>query len=128
MKKVVLSAVFTAIIAVAANAQWQIVGTPGFSAGDASYTSLAIDSNNVPYVAYQDWENFERATVMKFDGTNWVTVGTVGFSAGRIINPSLAFSSSNEPYVAYRDEANSDKATVMKFDGTNWVTVGTAGF
>ena len=121
MKKL-LSAVFTAIIAITANAQWQTVGTAGFSAGPAAYTSLAFSSSNVPYVAYRDWGNLSKVTVMKFDGTNWVTVGTAGFSVGAVFHTSLAFSSSNEPYVAYSDEGNSKKATAMKFVGTTGVS------
>jgi len=111
-------------------AQWQTVGNAGFSAGDALNTSLAFSSSGEPYVAYSDGANSQKATVMKFNGTNWVNVGTAGFSAGSTLNSllTIAFSPSGEPYVAYSDGANSQKATVMKFNGTNWVNVGTAGF
>ncbi len=46
------------------NAQdlWQQVGSVGFSAGSADYTSLAIDSSGTPYVAYQDRVNGKAAT------------------------------------------------------------------
>ncbi len=107
---------------------WQTVGTAGFSAWDVEYTSLAFSNSGEPYVAFRDDGNSEKATVMKFDGSNWINVGAAGFSAGSVEFTSLAFSSSGEPYVAYRDSANSEKATVMKFDGSNWVNVGTAGF
>ncbi len=109
-------------------AGWVQVGTAGFSAGTATYMSLAIDSSNTPYVAYQDMANSQKASVMKFDGANWVQVGTAGFSAGQADYISLAIDSSNTPYVTYQDMANSQKASVMKFDGTNWVQVGAAGF
>jgi len=33
---------------------WVQVGTPGFSAGQADFTSLAFNSSGTPYVAYQD--------------------------------------------------------------------------
>ena len=107
---------------------WGDVGTAGFSAGAASYTSLAIASDGTPYVAYADAGNSNKATVMKFDGNNWVTVGSAGFSAGAESYTSLAIAPNGTPYVAYRDAGNSNKATVMKFDGNNWVTVGSAGF
>jgi hypothetical protein len=32
----------------------EAVGTPGFSSGDTYFTSLAIDNNDTPYVAYMD--------------------------------------------------------------------------
>ena len=109
---------------------WQDVGNAGFSAGEAWYESLAFNpSDSLPYVAFQDNANSNKATVMKFDGDNWVNVGNAGFSADRADNTSLAFSpSNNQPYVAYEDWGNSEKATVMMFNGTNWVNVGDAGF
>ena len=55
---------------------WQNVGNAGFSAGDAEYTSIAFNPvDGYPYVAFQDWTNSEKETVMRFDGTNWVYVG-----------------------------------------------------
>ena len=47
-------------------ASWQVVGSAGFSAGQADYTSLAIDGSGVPYVAYQNGANDYKATVMKY--------------------------------------------------------------
>ncbi len=110
------------------SSDWVNVGNPGFSAGEAEGTSIVFDSNDVPYVLYQDVANGYKATVMKFNGTNWVNVGVSGFSAGSVGWPSLAIDSNNVLYVAYQDGGNSDKATVMKFDGTNWVSVGIPGF
>ena len=115
----------------AAAADWVTVGSAGFSAGQAQYTSLAI-YNGTPYVAYMDYANSNKATVMKYDALagNWVTVGSAGFSAGQAAYISLALDGSGTPYVAYWDYANSRKATVMKYDplAGNWVTVGSAGF
>jgi Secretion system C-terminal sorting domain len=94
----------------------------------AQFPSLAINSSAEPYVAYMDYSNSCKATVMKFDGTNWVNVGNAGFSPDTAKSTSLAINSSGEPYVVYEDYGNSEKATVMKFDGTNWVNVGNEGF
>ena len=112
----------------AATYLWQNVGSPGFSAGDVYYTSLAIDDSGTPYVAYRDQGNGGKATVMKFTGTNWEVVGTAGFSSNQAEYTSLAIDDSGTPYMAYRDYGNSDKATVMKFNGMNWVFVGLPGF
>ena len=111
---------------------WSIVGSAGFSAGQADYISLVLHpTTGAPYVAYSDHANSQKATVMTFDdGGDWVTVGKVGFSAGQADYISLAlYPTTGAPYVAYTDYGNSNKATVMTFDnGSAWVTVGSAGF
>ncbi|MBC8193306.1 MAG: sortase [Anaerolineales bacterium] len=107
---------------------WENVGKAGFSASDANFTSLALDSSGTPYVAYAEVFGLYKATVMKFNGTTWETVGTAGFSAGQAQYTSLALDTSGTPYVAYADGEKSGKATVMKFNGTSWDPVGTAGF
>ena len=61
---------------------WQNVGNEGLSAGLAVYTSLAFSSSGQPYLAFQDWGNSKKVSVMTFNGTNWVNVGSAGFSAG----------------------------------------------
>ncbi len=110
-----------------ARADWQAVGTAGFSAGTAFYTSLAIH-NGEPYVAYSDGGSASKATVMRYTGGSWQTVGSAGFSAGAISYTALAISSTGEPYVAFRDAANGNEATVMACSGGTWQIVGAAAF
>ena len=107
--------------------EWQNVGNAGFSAGEADYVSLVIDGSGTPYIAYEDGDNSDKATVMKYDGTSWVPVGAPGFSDGAVNNLSLAIDL-DTPYIAYSDANNSGKITAMKFNGTSWETVGDAGF
>uniref|UniRef100_UPI0025BED8A4 hypothetical protein n=1 Tax=Ignavibacterium sp. TaxID=2651167 RepID=UPI0025BED8A4 len=52
--------------------QWWNVGTAGFSAGEASYISIAIDGSGTPYVAYRDGRDSSKATVKKYNGSSWV--------------------------------------------------------
>jgi hypothetical protein len=75
----------------------------GFSSGAVAYTNLAIDSNNVPYVAYYDGANSDKATVKKYNGTNWETVGSLGFSSGMASYISFVIDDNNIPYVSYMD-------------------------
>ncbi len=109
---------------------WEQVGTAGFSAGQADYTSLAINSGGTPYIAYTDGGNSNKASVMRYNSTtsSWEQVGTAGFSAGQADYTSLAINSGGMPYIAYTDGGNSYKTSVMRFNGTSWEQVGAAGF
>lgn len=106
---------------------WAPVGSESFTPSTAEYTSLVMDSNDIPYVAYRDYANDYKASVMKFNGTSWVNVGSAGFSAGEVKYVSLAIDSSDTLYVSFQDYGNGEKITVKKFDGTDWVDVGSAG-
>jgi hypothetical protein len=108
---------------------WSPVPASGASpsAGQANYVSLAFDSSNTPYVAFQDVVNGNKATVMKFDGSNWVAAGNADFSAGAASYVSLKIAGTT-PYVAYVDAANGYKATVMTLIGSTWTPLGSAGF
>ena len=108
------------------NDGWEYVGTHGFSAGKACTTSLCV-YEGTPYVAYQDYANSEKATVMKCNCEAWEDVGAPGFSAGEVYFTSL-YVYHGTPSVAYKDVANSDKATVMTFNGDAWEYMGTPGF
>lgn len=108
------------------NAQWQNIGTPAFSAGQAQYTSLASYAGT-PYVAYRDLANMNKCSVMKHDGTNWVYVGTPGISGGGALYTSLAIDN-GFPFVAYVDGSNVNRVTVKAFNGSSWLTIGAAGF
>jgi hypothetical protein len=113
-----------------ARAQWTAVGTEGFSADIANDHSLAFHpTSNEPYVAYTDYGNSGKATVMRFTSGAWTPVGAIAFSAGEAQFLSLAFHpTSGEPYVAYRDNGNSSKLTVMRFTSGAWTPVGAVGF
>lgn len=95
----------------------ETVGSTGFSAGETGYNHIAFDSNDTPYVVYQDGGNSNKATVMKYDGSSWQTVGAAGFSAGGVSFIYMAIDSNDNPYVVYTDlNESDDAATVMKFE------------
>ncbi|MBA3971123.1 MAG: T9SS type A sorting domain-containing protein, partial [Bacteroidetes bacterium] len=104
------------------------VGAGGFSAWQANNTTIVIDSQGIPYVAYADRANDYKATVMKFDGSNWIPVGSPGLTPGIAEYPFLTIDNNDVLYLVFQDFANSKKASVMKFDGVSWVTVGSPGF
>jgi len=110
---------------------WWFYGNYDFSAGEADFVSLAIGPQNYPYVAFQDWGNSNKATVMKCPGVGgtWVNAGNAGFSDGPAYYTSLAFNPANGmPYIAYSDDSHNKKITVKKFDGNSWIDVGNQSF
>ena len=85
------------------NYLWKDVGISGFSGDEAAFTNIAFNPlDSLPYVAFQDYANSQRVTVMKFSGTNWVTVGAPGFSAGHADYISFAFSPSGRTLCGIR--------------------------
>ncbi len=99
-------------------ATWVDVGEVVSTRG-TDYLSLAINKDDVPYLAYREgYVNNKKTIVKKYDGATWVDVGV---SVGPGSYPSLAIDKNNVPYLAYNDEVRGNKATVKKYDGATWV-------
>ena len=45
---------------------WVTPGGAGFSSGQAEFTSMAIDNDGILYVAYKDYDNSGKVTVMEY--------------------------------------------------------------
>ncbi|MDQ5930029.1 MAG: hypothetical protein QG594_1812, partial [Bacteroidota bacterium] len=114
--------------------EWHNVGSAKFSAGWANFMNLAFDKNNTPYVAFQDSDNSNLATVMKYaynsatSKTEWHNVGSAGFSNGTAHNMTFAIDSNNVPYVAYWYGGSSKTIDVMRYDASSskWGSVGSS--
>jgi len=130
-----LPALLGALLLAAPTAQaapaWLAVGTPGFSAGQAQYTSLAFGPDGAPYVAYRDMNSSAKVTVARFNAaaSAWEAVGTPGFSGAATSVSPLAFSPDGVPYVAYPETSHSNSITVMRFNAATsaWESVGAIG-
>ncbi len=109
-----------AVVGFAGVAQsWHFLGgTPGIvPASVNATTSVAIDSNGTPYIAFVDAGNGEKATVMKYTGGAWTTVGSAGFSPGTVNDVQLAITGTTV-YALYRN--GSGGLTVDTFNGSTW--------
>ena len=112
-------------ITVADPAVWNPVGSLYITPGGYS-TGFAVNRvTGTPYVAFDELGYGDRASVMKYNGSNWVYVGAHGFSADTARNMSISVDPTGTPWVGYEDSA---KLSVKKFDGTNWVYVGSPHF
>lgn len=115
--------------------EWKNAGAVNVSDNEAQSTSIAIDRNNVPYIAYIDYAN--GATVKKYNrATNeWNILGTQGFTNNKIAEISIAIDRNNVPYVVYREDKSSsgvfnEMGFVQKYNSTTnaWDYLDTAGF
>lgn len=109
------------------NNTWEFVGPDTFSTSAAASCKIALDPNNVPYIAYITNAGL---SVQKFNGTAWVNVsGGLVFTNTTYTNAasvSLAIDGSGTPYICYTTQS-STSATILyaqKFNGTAWVNLG----
>lgn len=121
-----LSLLTCLMLSITAQAQWSTVGSAAFSPGDAMFTSIAIGTNDTPFVSFRDAANSYKQSVMKYNGTSWVSIGA-GISAGNSSYSELVINSTGTPYLAYSDGVNAG-VTVKSYNNTSWPTVGSAGF
>lgn len=132
MKKIIFF--YLLIIGNIASAQnaWRKMGDIMPEAGSGGIgISMAIDSNNVPYVAYNESGRFSispyyGATVKKFNGTTWQFVGQRTFSGSTDVGGiDIAINRQNIPYVAYSSTTDGSGTIntffrLDKFNGTSW--------
>lgn len=106
---------------------WITLGSEVFistSENNQSPYSLAVDSNDIPYVAST---SHDSVNVYKFQNNKWTRLGKKNFAvASYYSGVNIAISkSSNTPYIIFEDNIT-NQALVMKYDGSAWTTVGSA--
>lgn len=97
---------------------WSNVGTPAFTGftATAMFPSLAIDGNDVLYLAYQNQQvSGGSANVVKFDGANWVDVGTPNITNGTTAHESLVIDASGNPFLAFFDGNAGSRTSVVTY-------------
>jgi Putative Ig domain len=94
-------------------AKWVDFGGAYFSPDRARVFSLAISNRDVPFIAFQNTLEQNKAVLVKLEGGSWTKVGgDLSVSGADFI--SLAFSGTGVPYVAFSDANRGNKITVVK--------------
>ncbi len=113
---------------------WTLVG--GSAVGNAyssdnSYSDIALDGNNIPYVVYvSSTAEGKKLNVKKFTGSSWVSVGAANFSDTVVNYTAIAVTSAGAPYViaSIWDSSNSNhgRNSVYRFNTSsgNWEKFG----
>lgn len=86
---------------------WESVGPETLTTDKTTQFELAVDHNDVPYIAYNQLDHASRreANVKKFNGTDWEFVGEPNFSPSSVNEIKIDFTTNNTPLVAYRSFA-----------------------
>ncbi len=108
---------------------WIQLGTTDLPIFGPGKTPIVIAGDGTPFIAFADYSNSNKATVMKYTGTEWEAVGVPGFTPGSVdYSLDMVMDANGILFVSYADPIYDYKATVMKYSGGEWVTVGSAGF
>lgn len=103
---------------------WSLVGSAGFSEGEAWYHSITYDdATGTPFVAYRDVSVDGKTTAHKFNGISWEVVGQSGFNQSSSGYQNIVVYEGT-PYVGF----NQHGATVMKFENSEWSSLGPIQF
>jgi len=112
-----------------ANGSWSLVGSAGFSDGNAEYVGIALGPGDVPFVAFGDRTRLDgsgtpRVSVMRYDadGDQWSYVGAAGFTPTGGTNARIAFDRNGAPCVVYQQYHIALR--VLRFDGDVWQPIG----
>ncbi|MFC0519002.1 FG-GAP-like repeat-containing protein [Mucilaginibacter angelicae] len=104
------------------NGSWTFVGKAAFSAGIVSNVNIAVDKNNVPYVAYLDVSS-NKPNAKRFNGTTWVTMGAENFTHGAVRDINLVIGANGTPYMAFYD-ISAEEIIVNEFSNNSWQVIG----
>ncbi len=136
MKKTILLISIITFAFTATKAQWEQVGSSGFSHDKLKHQDIAINSQGTPYVFYTTTTigvSNNTARIMKYNGTAWETVGQEDITSDCpdcwcACEPYIEIDDQDNIYIAYRDIQSSDYYNnyVKKYnnDLDEWETIG----
>ena len=100
------------------NGEWVMVGSTIDNI--YFYQSLALDENDIPYLAYCAYPSYQLNAV-RFNGSDWESIGE-NISGGAISDLNTCMNG-DKFTIAFVNDAQSNYLTVMQYDG-EWSSVG----
>ena len=99
---------------------WDPVGVGGIAHNDVCYlNSIAVTSNDLPVLAFKDFNAGNVVGLVKFDGSGWNYMSSIGSNINGL---NLKVTSDDNFLVGYVE--TSGNVFVQKFDGSSWVQLG----
>ncbi|GEM_PF-3830226 len=92
-------------------AAWTLLGTAGFSTGEAASLNVAM-MGTTPFVAYRD-VSLSAIVVKYWNGAAWINFGKAAFTPGDVGVVKLAIEGGTV-WVAYTEPGNANRASVMQ--------------
>lgn len=81
--------------------KWELVGINGLSNPGAADLSIAIKSDGIPIIAYQDSAVGRAVVVQQFTNNSWSVISLPDLSKGEARFISMAISPDKTPYVTF---------------------------
>jgi len=107
------------------NNTWEYVGTPSFTGPTYSNMSFDLDSNNTPYVLFNNNSN-STLSVVKYINDTWEPVGTNTITEYNTSYFAISVNENNDPVVVFQNQQS--KITVRQLVNETWETVGAEDF
>ena len=93
---------------------WEKIGD-NITEGEPSSASIALDSEDIPYLVFQDGENLFKASSMIYKDNKWTFIQR-NLSTGQTSDKmSFIITENNDAYLAFSDNGKSDKIVVMSY-------------
>jgi hypothetical protein len=107
---------------------WNIkidIDPTGTSTDIGQYSSIAVDSKDLPHISYYDQTN-GNLKYAYFDGATWQVIDDIDPTRGTNnvgLFTSLALDAQNHPHISYIDGtvANDYKVKCARWDGSTWI-------
>lgn len=102
-------------------ANWSQIGDINVSIGLTTKAAIAIDNNNIVYIAFHDYIT-TSTKIKRFVNGSWESLTSINTYAG---NLSIGFNQNNDLYILYSD-SSSENLFLKKYINSIWLNIGSS--